>query len=62
MKNSGDKRVTIGSGWGVGSGSLGYAKTPKKDPRLGRDVAVNVLPAAFAADRERLSRFEQEVR
>jgi serine/threonine protein kinase len=32
------------------------------DSRLGRDVAVKVLPAAFAADPERLQRFEQEAR
>src|SRR5438552_11062766 len=31
-----------------------------RDPRLGRDVAIKVLPAAFSADKERLSRFEQE--
>ena len=33
-----------------------------RDPRLGRDVAVKVLPPAFATDRERLQRFEQEAR
>jgi len=33
-----------------------------RDPRLGRDVAVKVLPPAFATDRERLLRFEQEAR
>src|SRR4051812_25714496 len=32
------------------------------DPRLGRDVAIKVLPAAFARDSERLRRFEQEAR
>ena len=32
------------------------------DPRLGREIAIKVLPAAFAADRERLHRFEQEAR
>jgi serine/threonine protein kinase len=31
-----------------------------RDPRLGRDVAIKVLPAAFSADPERLDRFEQE--
>jgi ADP-ribose pyrophosphatase YjhB (NUDIX family) len=30
-----------------------------RDPRLGRDVAVKVLPAAFSTDAERLRRFEQ---
>ena len=33
-----------------------------RDPRLGRDVAVKVLPVSFAADTERLRRFEQEAR
>ncbi len=33
-----------------------------RDARLGRDVAIKVLPAELAADRERLARFEQEAR
>jgi eukaryotic-like serine/threonine-protein kinase len=33
-----------------------------RDTRLGRTVAIKILPEAFAADRERLSRFEQEAR
>ena len=32
------------------------------DTRLGRDVAIKVLPAEYAADPERLRRFEQEAR
>ncbi len=32
------------------------------DARLGRRVAVKVIPAIFATDRERLRRFEQEAR
>src|SRR3990172_10913645 len=31
-------------------------------PRIGREVAVKVLPAVFAEDSDRLSRFEQEAR
>jgi Tol biopolymer transport system component len=31
-----------------------------RDPRLGRDVAIKVLPAAFSENKERLRRFEQE--
>ena len=33
-----------------------------RDSRLGRDVALKVLPQSFAADGERLRRFEQESR
>jgi eukaryotic-like serine/threonine-protein kinase len=31
-----------------------------RDPRLGRDVAIKVLPSAAVADAVRLQRFEQE--
>ena len=33
-----------------------------RDAKLGRDVALKVLPAAFATDPERLARFEREAR
>jgi eukaryotic-like serine/threonine-protein kinase len=33
-----------------------------RDPRLGRDIAVKVLPPEFALDVDRLRRFEQEAR
>jgi serine/threonine protein kinase len=33
-----------------------------KDTRLGRDVAIKVLPEAFVKDADRLHRFEQEAR
>lgn len=32
------------------------------DPRLGREVATNVLPAGLSADPDRLRRFDQEAR
>ena len=33
-----------------------------RDPRLGRDVAIKVVPASFSDDPDRLRRFEQEAR
>src|SRR5512143_2620965 len=33
-----------------------------RDPRLGRDVAIKVLPTSLSQDAERLRRFEQEAR
>jgi serine/threonine protein kinase/tetratricopeptide (TPR) repeat protein len=33
-----------------------------RDPRIGREVAIKVLPASFSHDRDRLRRFEQEAR
>src|SRR5512143_3156375 len=33
-----------------------------RDPRLGREVAVKVLPASFSQDADRLRRFEQEAK
>ena len=45
----------------LGAGGMGEVYRAR-DTRLGRDVAVKVLPAAFSADAERLRRFEQEAR
>jgi serine/threonine protein kinase len=45
----------------VGAGGMGEIYRAR-DPRLGRDVAIKVLPPAFASDAERLERFEREAR
>ena len=50
-------RYEIRSQLGVGGMGEVYRA---RDTQLGRDVAIKVLPSAFAVDRDRLSRFEQE--
>ncbi len=45
----------------LGSGGMGEVYRARDD-RLGRDVAVKVLPSVFASSPERAKRFEQEAR
>ena len=43
----------------IGAGGMGEVFRAR-DTKLGRDVAIKVLPAAFAQDPERVARFKRE--
>src|SRR5580765_4222869 len=45
----------------LGTGGMGEVYRAR-DSRLGREIAIKALPAALAAEPERLARFEREAR
>jgi len=45
----------------IGAGGMGEVYRAR-DPKLGRDVAIKVLPEAFARDTERMARFQREAK
>jgi serine/threonine protein kinase len=45
----------------IGKGGMGEV-CRARDAKLGRDVAIKVLPASFARDAERMARFEREAK
>ncbi len=45
----------------IGAGGMGEVYRAQ-DSKLGRDVALKVLPEAFARDAERMARFQREAK
>jgi serine/threonine-protein kinase len=54
-------RITAKLGEGVWARS-GFEVWRATDTKLGRDVALKILPASFASDPARMARFEREAK
>jgi serine/threonine protein kinase/Tol biopolymer transport system component len=61
LLNPGTKLGTYEIAAAIGAGGMGEVYQAH-DTKLGRDVAIKVLPEAFAHDPERLSRFQREAK
>jgi serine/threonine protein kinase len=44
----------------LGKGGMGKVYNKAKDQKLGRDMAIKVLPEEFAKDSDRVASFERE--
>jgi len=58
---SGTRLGSYEVGTQIGAGGMGVVYQAR-DSKLGRDVAIKVLPEAFAHDPERISRFQREAK
>ena len=61
MLNTGAKLGTYEITAAIGAGGMGEVYQAR-DSKLGRDVAIKVLPDAFAHDPDRLARFQREAK
>jgi eukaryotic-like serine/threonine-protein kinase len=59
--NSGTKLGPYEITGAIGAGGMGEVYRAR-DSKLGRDVALKVLPEAFARDAERMARFQREAK
>jgi serine/threonine protein kinase len=59
MISTGTRLGSYELGAQIGAGGMGEVYQAH-DTKLGRDVAIKVLPESFAHDPERLSRFQRE--
>src|ERR1700740_1651565 len=58
---TGPRRGSYESTYAIGAGGMGEVYQAH-DTKRGRDVAIKVLPEAFAHDSDRLARFQREAK